>query len=334
MSLLVKLTRSLDRGASRHRGFVTVLVLAAMALLAALVMEAQARTRARLSGQGRFRSELPVQAALHDGVREAMLRLADDENLLVDHLQEPWAKAWDIPLTTGLSVRVEITDACARFDLNNLYLPTPDISARAPEEIAMDLMTSGGDFQPAERAAAIRDWIDPDQDGLREKGYYETENLPFRPANRALASLAELEHVAGFSREFLQDKPRPKPGQPFRHAFRDLATVLPVPRQHPIKINLNTAPEPVLQALLGVGDSALVRIMLVARQNGPLTGLDLFLVNLDPRQQNTLLAFADVRSEFFEIRARAYQTQGPNLTAQVLVHRDATGKVQVIRWMP
>ncbi len=334
MSLLVKLTRVLDRGASRHRGFVTVLVLAAMALLAALVMEAQARTRARLSGHARFRSELPVRAALHDGVREAMLKLANDENLLVDHLQEPWAKPWEIALTTGLTVRVDITDACALFDLNNLHLATPDISSRPPEEIAMDLMTAAGDFQPAERAAAIRDWIDPDQDGLREKSYYEQENLPFLPANRRLASLAELEHVAGFSRDYLREKPRPKPGQPFRHAFRDLVTVLPVERPHAVKINLNTAPEPVLQALLGVTDSALVRIMLVARQNGPLTGLDLFLINLEPRQQNTLLGFSDVRSEFFEIRARAYQSGGAALTARVLVHRDATGKVNVIRWVP
>jgi type II secretory pathway component PulK len=332
MSWIVKLTRAADRGASRHRGFVAVLVLAAIGLLTALVMEAQARTRGRLHARAGAFTELKLQAALSDSVRRAMLRLADDEDLLVDSPLELWAKPEEVGVPTGITVRVEISDACARFDLNNLHLGVPDLTSRGPDEILMDLMTASGDFQPSSRAAALRDWIDPDQDGLRERPYYEAENLPFRPANRRLATLAEITGVAGFDREFLLEKAKPRPGQEFRHAFRDLVTVVPVERDRPLRVNVNTAARPVLQALLGAGESAMVETVLVARQSAPVRGLDLFLPGLDPRQQNTLLAYADVRSEFFEIRARAYQPGGGGLAATVLVQRDPAGKVTVLRW--
>jgi type II secretory pathway component PulK len=334
MSWLVKFTRAVDRGASRHRGFVTVLVLAVMGLLAALVMEAQVRARARLENYGQQRAELPLQSALHEAVRAAMQRLADDDNLRVDHPAEPWAQPEEFSLGEGITVRVGITDATARFDLNNLYLPVPDISARPAEEIVMDLFTAAGDFQPASRVTAVRDWVDPDQGGLRERPYYERQGLAGVPPNRPLTGLAELLHVADFQREFLLEKPRPKPGQPFRHSLRDLVTALPVPREQALRVNVNTAAEPVLHALVGPGDSPLVRLLLVARENAPLAGLDLFLTDLEPHLRNTLATFADVRSEFFEIRALAHRTGGGTLSAQALVRRDPGGKVNVVRWTP
>jgi type II secretory pathway component PulK len=317
MSLLVKLTRSLDRAASHHRGFVAVMVLCAIILLAALMVEAQARGRYRVQARHGALAELRVQSAMVDAVRQAMLTLANDEEL-----------------GTNISVQVDIRDACAKFDLNNLRVETPDLSSRPAEEIVMDLLTASGDFQPSERAAALKDWMDADAEGLREANYYERSGLDYRPANRHLATLAELEWVAGFDREMLREKPKPKPGDIFRHGLRELVTVLPVPHPRPTRINVNTAGEIVLQSLLGPGDAAMVKTVLVARQNSPLAGLDLFLPGLDARLQNTLMTYADVRSEFFEIRARAYQPGGATLSAQVLVHRDPAGKVQVLRWTP
>ena len=46
-----------------------------------------------------------------------------------------------------------------------------------------------------------------------------------------------------------------------------------------------------------------------------------------------LRGYIDVRSEWFEVRARAF-VEGVGVGVTALVHRAADGRVEVVRWLP
>ncbi len=321
-------------GPSRHRrrgGSALVLTLATLGVLVlvAVALAREARAEAAAARATLERRRLAAVAA--DAVRRAMARLADDEDLLVDHPDEPWARPETLRAPDGVLIRVRVADEQARFDLNNLAVEPPSAPRLPAADILADLLLLCGDPGPRDRIGALSDWVDADNDGPAEAPAYAELRPPRAPPNRPLLDLDELRWIAGFSGAWIVDPSlgAVPPGE--RASPRDLLAVLPGPRRRVTPVNLNTAPEPLLLALLGRGQRHVAHYVVTLREAAPIRSLESLAALADPIRLTRLLPWLDVRSEWFQVEAEAV---GPRqaVTVQALVHRAPDGVVRVVRW--
>lgn len=175
-----------------------------------------------------------------DGIEAWLLTIlerdADDNKY--DGLEDIWAKPVDyLPVDEG-AARGQVTDLQGRFNLNNLagdaasFKKQKEVFVRLLEFLEVD------SFQAQSLADAIRDWVDTDVEATGFNGGEDSEylgfNPPYRTANRPMESVTELLAVKGMTREIYQK-------------LRPFVTALP---QVGTPINVNTAPEPVVMALV------------------------------------------------------------------------------------
>ena len=313
---------------SRRRGAILVLALAVVALAGATVLHSQLVARARMLADRASLNTALLDAALEDAVRNALTLLANDKDMLADHLAEDWARPLESQAPSGVNLYVAIEDANRRFDLNNLHTGPVDASIRPAEDMLADLLLTQGDYESTEHAAALRDWIDPGDDGPRERRWYEEQNLPQRPPNHPLASFIELPQIAGFTREML-DRKLPQPGA---KSLEEHLTVIPFPRTRPTPVNINTAEPDVLRCILGPSFPTVSETILGLRGRTPFVSIDSFIAILPPREAATAMAFLSVRSDWFTINARAYH-QGATASCRVLARRASDGSIEVMQWV-
>ena len=217
----------------RRSGVALVVVVVLLGVVAALVMQAQVTARARLRLEASTLNRIRLEHAAADAVFHALERLADDEDLLVDHDDEAWAEPVETERPDGITTRVLIEDAQRRFDLNNLYVESASLDPASARRMASDLFTLCGAFSPQAQLDALRDWIDPDQDGFREQRYYEEQEPSRRVPNRWLASAAELFEVEGFTREQFEPRPPPSDGACSPQTWRTASPFCPGGGQAP-----------------------------------------------------------------------------------------------------
>lgn len=173
----------------------------------------------------------------------------DQQNNKTDSFKDDWAKPVDyLPVDEG-AIRGRVEDLQGRFNLNNFAVADPN---RYLQYVALfERMLQnipGADASLAKPiAASIRDWIDADMlptglDGAEDSDYL-SKNPAYRTPNRPMESVSEVLAVKGMTAE-LYDK--------LTHCADSKSgpvsciTVLP---QYPTQININTAPEPLMQAL-------------------------------------------------------------------------------------
>jgi general secretion pathway protein K len=182
----------------------------------------------------------------------------------VDHLGESWAKRLPPLPAEGGTVTVAVSDAQARFNLNNLV--RNGAPSAVDVAIFQRLLRAHG-LDPA-LVEAVIDWIDPDSQarpGGAEDLDYLGLSLPYRTANQALASVEELRLVKGFTAEAVE-------------RLRPYITALP----EPTAINVNTATEPVLAALFAEPSASALAHAMTARERQPFTTPAQFLGALPP----------------------------------------------------
>lgn len=175
---------------------------------------------------------------VEDWVKTILQRDAKDNQY--DALNDIWAQPVDgLPVERGF-LRGQVIDLQGRFNLNNLGAANqPDFeSAKALFMRLFDALK----LEPAlarSIAESIRDWIDTDQEPTPYDGAEDTEYLqakpPYRTPNRLMVSVSELMAVKGVTPEIYA-------------ALLPYVTALP---RTDTRINVNTAPEPVLVALAG-----------------------------------------------------------------------------------
>jgi general secretion pathway protein K len=176
----------------------------------------------------RSQSDSMRRAAL-DWIGILLMRELKDSN--IDHLGEAWAKELPpLPYEGGVIV-AHVSDATARFNLNNLVKgeqpSTPDIAA-------FQKLLRSLELNPV-LAEAVVDWIDQDSTtraGGAEDLEYLTHERPYRTANQQLTSIDELRLIKGFTPEVVEK-------------LRPHIAVLP----QGTGINLNTASAFVLAAM-------------------------------------------------------------------------------------
>ena len=184
-----------------------------------------------------------------------------------------------------------IRDEAGKFNLNNLV--KTDQSASAEDiDIFKRLLKNLG-LNP-DLAEAVVDWLDKDSEPRAngaEDGYYTSLATPYRTANQPMVQWQELARVKGFDAKTLT-------------RLAPFVTALPIKTSTKgrTKINVNTAPNEIMSALLPElprDDMA----NLIRLRELPYLSVD-DLVKRFPALKNSatiLDQFADVRSKFFTV---------------------------------
>lgn len=313
-----------------QQGGVLLLVLILLGLVSALVVQSQVLARGRLAREQQTLRATELRRAAEDGARAALQRLADDADLGVDHSNETWAVTEDLTTPLGISVRVRVDDESRLFDLNNLATAV-DAGLRRPDDIALDLMTLCGDFTPSLRVNTLIDYLDDDEAGTHESRYYERLNPPRQCPNRPLYGWAELLHAEGWSRELFALHTRSRLPGSFDANLGECVTLLPVPREKPVPVNLNTASRETLLGVLGFEQENLVQTILTLRTLKPIRNLEALAILSDPDYFESVRPWLDVQSRVFRVEARAY-ADGRTEMLHVLAGRGRDGRVDILQW--
>jgi general secretion pathway protein K len=219
-----------------RRGSVLIITLMIIMSLAGLTLDLSDQSTISLSLCGFSRDSFLARQAARSGVQVALERIASDPDQEVDSLQEEWAAFSSVPLPETLPeelvVSGRIVDESGKLNLNTLLNPKGEIEEK-DQRLLIRLFRALGIEE--EKAAPLLDWLDKDEIermGGAESYYYQDLQVPYASANGPLMTLDQIALVKGVAESF-QGKD-----------LRDYVTLY-----SDGKVNINTAPVEVLQAL-------------------------------------------------------------------------------------
>ena len=316
----------------RSSGSTLVVALVLTAVIAGVVSHVQWRARRELATAQRGLTQTCLHQAAAEAIHTAVQRLAADDEPTVDHERKSWAAPQVATNPAGIVVRTRVTDENRFFDWNNLSIPPLGPQARSASDIAMDLMNLDGDYAPLDRLDALTDWLDNDLHGLWETPFYREQTPPYEAANRPLYAWGELLWVHGFSRDLF--RPR-ESNNVFAHAataLLDSFTVVSTPRERPLRVNVNTASREVLLAVLGIDQGYAAQALLALREGGPIRSLQPIRRTVEPRRQEVIERYLDVRSLFFRIEAEAV-ADGQSTSIRAIAQRGENSAMNIVQWL-
>jgi general secretion pathway protein K len=254
--------------ACRHRrsGFVLIVVLGMVMLLAALLFVFHRTTRASLEmAESLRRSERAINYA-RAGLSLAIAAIADTNDLTSDPRYADLRRGEEaFPIGDG-RFEVTVTDESGRINVNTLLDENGQPNRRRIDQLLrlIDLLNRRKDAARIGYGvvAAIIDWIDPDDDVTvlsfvdsggqgAESDYYQGLAPPYRCRNAPMDTVEELQWVKGVTPEAFA-------------ALRDLLTTTGSGR-----ININAAPPLVIESLCEHMDATLTRMIVQRRQTKP-----------------------------------------------------------------
>lgn len=294
---------------------ILVVVLVMLGLIAALVIQAQVSALLALRLAERQSLQAQLRAAATEATWQALTRLAADNNLLIDHTNEPWAQTFMCALPNGIATRVQITDEQQFFDVNTLSAALPTNTTRFPVDIVRDLLALSRQPDPDGQAQTLNAWF---HSGL-ETTYAATGNK-LAAAMRARATAA-MESPAELDGVLATPSTAPIPFT--------MLTVLPRRETDLMPVNVNSAGLDVLRGILGLSQSSLAEKICRLRDAGPLPALNRVI---DPQRLPSVRAYLDTRSYFFSVQASAEKDLYTE-TIYALVRRDERGNVAILRWV-
>lgn len=301
------------RRGERGLAAVTAILIVAVAASAATLMLAQqsAMIDQTMLVASRAQADQYARAGL-DWARGVLLEDTRSAGA-VDSLGEPWAQPIAaLPVERAL-VAGAIADEQSKFNLNNLVNGNGTKSA-ADMQVLARLLTSLG-LAP-ELAEAVLDWIDPDSDLAGGHGaedpYYLSLAKPYRAANRSMVQVEELYRVRGFDRATVAK-------------LKPYVTALP----ERTKVNVNTAPQVVLEALLPEVPPPKIAAFVAARNAKPLADAQKLAAWAKEAPSGQVGDALDVRSSYFGVRIQVAQDD-VELAADALLQRLPNGPPAII----
>lgn len=234
--------------------------------------------------------------------------LQDDKNAY-DHESEPWALRLPPLEVEGGEVQGWVTDAQAKFNLNNLVQG----GKQNPTELAMARRLFEQQGLDAKILNALLDWMDEDSDISYPGGAEDMQYLalipPSRAANRPLQSVSELARIQGFTADDIR-------------RIQPYVTALPAKTE----INVNSAPAELLSAL---SDGLTVSEARVLIKQRPFRDSESFR-KLLPEKSAPPDAAHGVKSQYFEasVHARFDRIQ---IGYDALLERKEKGKTTIIQ---
>ncbi|MEZ5493842.1 MAG: type II secretion system minor pseudopilin GspK [Pseudomonadales bacterium] len=251
-----------------QRGIAVITVLLALAIAVLVCSEVISRVYASMKRSENYLNTQQAWEYALGGEAIAREMLAADfekdklSSVKLDHLHEKWAQPLPKLRVVGGSVEVEIYDMQSRFNLNNLISAEGEIQEQQVG-VLQKLMSFLG-IQSSYADLATR-WASYDND---TGDLYDSDKTGYRAADTQFGSVSELRLL----KDFRFDEYRRV--SPFLSA-------LPVP----VRININTAPEPVLIALTDGSEQSVtaVKSFIAQRQQqeSGYTSPDVFASMLD-----------------------------------------------------
>jgi general secretion pathway protein K len=260
----------------RNRASQGTALLVAMAVTVVLVALALAINgkiqKAVDAGQREVARTVALNAAT-GALHTAMAVLAEDQRASrIDSLAEGWADAGKVSALAmagaadGVVIRMQISDERAKIQVNALVDFPRGQQVNPAQQLLWERFLgfsafdglAEADMTPTMIVGALKDWLDRGDDdaltglGGAERAYYESLPVPYRCRNGPLPAVDELRLVRGIGRPLLDGKPdQPGIGAFLTvHAMRSATAGAQPGGSYDGRINLNTAPLPVLMALL------------------------------------------------------------------------------------
>lgn len=313
-------------------GMVLVLVLVLLGLTSALLLHLQHAAQINQQTNLRLWQDARLRTALTDEGLHRIRELANDPVLAMDHLDEPWTRVIEIERPDGITTISRVTDLNRYLDFNNLVLGSDFTMANLTERFLIEGMTASGDFTPIERIEGLTDWIDADDEGIRESEFYGRQDPPYAVPNTWMHTWNEIRWIHGFSPAYFARKPRHVIGRPFGADAIDLLAIIPGPRNRPVPVNINTASSEVLNAVFGPEQEMLARYVYITRADNPFHSVEALVAQADPASYAELAPFLDVRSTHFLIEVQAFES-GRQATLRAVAHREREGQVHILQWV-
>lgn len=287
-----------QRGVAIITALVVVAVVATIAAALGLGQELWLRQTQNLAD--RAQAEATRRAALE---WSALILREDAKDNTTDDLSQAWAQALPpLPAEGGL-VAGNIHDAQGRFNLNNVLRQ----GQPSTEDIALFQRLLESQGLPAGLADAVVDWVDADSTpraGSAEDVDYLSTERPYRAANQALQSVGELRLIRGFDAAAVE-------------RLRPYITALP----QETAININTAPVPVLAAMMPELAAAELERLVAEREERPFDKASDLTARLPADAAPPKVPY-DVKSAYFEV---TIDTRYGRLQRRVLalIHRQS-----------
>lgn len=298
-----------------QRGIAVITVLLALAIAVLISSEVIMRVYNGMKrSQNDFNSRQAWEYALGGEAWARQVLEADYEKdkktKKVDHFQEDWALPAEKQKVEGGFIEVEIYDMQSQFNLNNL-VDDKGVPIKAQVVLLSRLMSYVG-VRPmfADLAARWASYAD-DTDNM-----YEKEDYPFHAADTQFGSVTELQQLRDIEMVEYQ-------------RMSSFLCVLP----QPVKININTASEPVLAALAGNGQQVAERLKSFMQQrsqqpNGyPSPHAFMTVMGIQTNDAEQMLS---VSSEYFRVRVIA-EYNGRRTWLDSTLYRDSeTGEISLL----
>lgn len=263
---------------SNNDGIALIVTLAIITVLVTTALELNREVRSSITTAAVMRDRITLFQMASSGITAAVAMLIKDKkDSDSDSLQEDWADPEkidtvlkDIPFENG-NVSVKITDELGKIQANALIKFPGGNEPDNPQMFLWDrfltLLTSNNesfeDIEPSEIINSMKDWIDSGDDeaitGLNgaESDYYQGLDPPYSCRNAPFTDIDELVLVKGMPKKLLYGTGQ-MPGIINFISIYGM-TAGSDTYTYPGKININTAPLPVLAAILPVGNEDLAQ---------------------------------------------------------------------------
>jgi len=268
----------------RQQGIALVTVVLIVSVISLLAFELAASQQTWISREQNLQDRAQAEWVRLGAEDYASLILSrDEQNGTIDSLNEKWAgKFPPFPAEQG-KVAIKIDDLQGRFNLNSLM--TNNTYNADYGNVFKNLLLQEN-INPG-KIDAVLDWMDSDSNTRAngaEDDYYMNLKHGYRASNRLFSSAKELELVKGFTLEDVKK-------------LESSLTALPTPT----RININTAPAPVIAALYqGMSIEEANRVV-AARLANPFNSIGDLATRVDSKYPKPKDSIIGVSSNYFLI---------------------------------
>ncbi len=316
----------------RQEGVALLITILVIALMTIIVVEFTHTTQiethltrhALSSMQAAYLARAGVALAEVTMKVDAEIKAKSQPKISHDTLTDLWARPFP-PQAVGENVGAAgfaILDESARFNVNALALKGApgDVALESRKTIFQSILAAVG-LEP-NLIFPLLDWLDAGEDVSGQSGaeaeYYLGLAPPYRPRDGRLLTLDELGLVKGFERLT-------------REQWRALRSVLSVNPDETLRINVNTAPEPLLLAILSAVDApGVAKTILESRELRPLDDpalKELLDSTQIPRPIRSVFATSSTNFTIHGVGVAADVTRGLAVT-----ERRTGGKLERLEW--
>ncbi len=243
--------RKMLRGRSGEKGVALIITLLVTAVIVSILAEIVFSVQMDTTASAGYMDYEKASAMTRDGVGLARLISRGINAGGYTYFGGETHHRETIKSGSGL-LDIDLADESGRLALNAIVYKNGKINE---EYYSMYVRLLDELGLPASLADTLADWIDADdsprRDGAENADYYERSDPPYRTAGRPLASVGELYLVKGYGREEV------KRLRPFVTVYTDG------------KININTAPLEVIEALSPEVTADLARNVISYRKGMP-----------------------------------------------------------------